>query len=82
MPYSGGMKRGPRWPLAAVVRSHTFWTYTLGFSTAMGTFFVFFSIAPRVLIAAAGFSELEFSMAFATAAVVIIITTRFAKRVG
>lgn len=61
-------------------RSHAFWTYTLGFSTAMGTFFVFFSTAPRVLIDRAGFSELEFSLTFATAAVVMIITTRFAKR--
>jgi DHA1 family florfenicol/chloramphenicol resistance protein-like MFS transporter len=57
-----------------------FWTYTLGFSAAMGTFFVFFSTAPRVLIDRAGYSELEFSFAFATAAVVMIITTRFAKR--
>jgi DHA1 family florfenicol/chloramphenicol resistance protein-like MFS transporter len=63
-----------------VLRSLAFWTYTLGFSAAMGTFFVFFSTAPRVLIDRAGYSELEFSFAFATAAVVMIITTRFAKR--
>ena len=63
-----------------IFRSHAFWTYTLGFSTAMGTFFVFFSTAPRVLIDRASYSELEFSLAFATAAVVMIITTRFAKR--
>lgn len=63
-----------------VLRSLAFWTYTLGFSAAMGTFFVFFSTAPRVLIDRAGYSELEFSLAFATAAVVMIITTRFAKR--
>jgi DHA1 family florfenicol/chloramphenicol resistance protein-like MFS transporter len=63
-----------------VLSSHAFWTYTLGFSTAMGTFFVFFSTAPRVLIDKAGFSNLEFSLAFATVAVVMIITTRFAKR--
>jgi DHA1 family florfenicol/chloramphenicol resistance protein-like MFS transporter len=83
----------PRWhetrPVAAamsrrsflpVLRSLAFWTYSLGFSAAMGTFFVFFSTAPRVLIDRAGYSELEFSLAFATAAVVMIITTRFAKR--
>jgi DHA1 family florfenicol/chloramphenicol resistance protein-like MFS transporter len=83
----------PRWhetrPMAAtmsrrsflpVLRSLAFWTYTLGFSAAMGTFFVFFSTAPRVLIDRAGYSELEFSFAFATAAVVMISTTRFAKR--
>lgn len=63
-----------------VFRSLAFWTYTLGFSAAMGTFFVFFSTAPRVLMDRAGYSELEFSFAFATAAVVMIITTRFAKR--
>ncbi len=63
-----------------VLRSPSFWTYTLGFSAAMGTFFVFFSTAPLVLIDRAGYSELEFSFAFATAAVVMIITTRFAKR--
>jgi DHA1 family florfenicol/chloramphenicol resistance protein-like MFS transporter len=63
-----------------VLRSLAFWTYTLGFSAAMGTFFVFFSTAPRVLIDKAGYSELEFSFAFATAAVVMIITTRFAKQ--
>ncbi|AWM86226.1 CmlA/FloR family chloramphenicol efflux MFS transporter [Microvirga sp. 17 mud 1-3] len=63
-----------------VLRSLTFWTYTLGFSAAMGTFFVFFSTAPRVLMDRAGYSELAFSLAFATAAVVMIITTRFAKR--
>ncbi|MBO1908657.1 CmlA/FloR family chloramphenicol efflux MFS transporter [Microvirga sp. 3-52] len=63
-----------------VLRNLAFWTYTLGFSAAMGTFFVFFSTAPRVLIDRAGYSELEFSFAFATAAVVMIITTRFAKR--
>jgi DHA1 family florfenicol/chloramphenicol resistance protein-like MFS transporter len=61
-------------------RSLAFWTYTLGFSAAMGAFFVFFSTAPRVLIDKAGYSELEFSLAFATAAVVMIITARFAKR--
>jgi DHA1 family florfenicol/chloramphenicol resistance protein-like MFS transporter len=60
-------------------RSLAFLTYTLGFSAAMGTFFVFFSTAPRVLIDRAGYSELEFSFAFASAAVVMIITARFAK---
>jgi DHA1 family florfenicol/chloramphenicol resistance protein-like MFS transporter len=60
-------------------RSLAFWTYTLGFSVAMGTFFVYFSTAPRVLIDRAGYSELEFSFAFASAAVVMIITARFAK---
>lgn len=63
-----------------ILRDGAFWTYTLGFSAAMGSFFVFFSTAPRVLIDRAGYSELGFSLVFATAAVVMILTTRFAKR--
>ena len=63
-----------------ILRSHAFWTYTLGFSAAMGTFFVFFSTGPRVLVEGAGYSELNFSLAFATVAVVMIITTRFARQ--
>jgi MFS transporter, DHA1 family, chloramphenicol/florfenicol resistance protein len=63
-----------------ILGSLAFWTYTFGFGTAMGTFFVFFSTVPRVLIDGAGFSELGFSLAFATVALVMIVTTRFAKR--
>lgn len=62
-----------------IMRSPEFWCYTLGFSAAMGTFFVFFSTAPRILVAKGGYSELEFSLAFATAALVMIVTARFAK---
>ncbi|MBW0366315.1 CmlA/FloR family chloramphenicol efflux MFS transporter [Ensifer adhaerens] len=62
-----------------MLASSAFWTYTLGFSTAMGAFFVFFSTAPRLLIDRAGYSQLGFSLAFATAAVVMIIATRFAR---
>lgn len=63
-----------------VLRSLAFWIYTLGFSAAMGTFFVFFSTAPRVLVEGAGYSELEFSLAFASAALAMVATARFAKR--
>jgi MFS transporter, DHA1 family, chloramphenicol/florfenicol resistance protein len=70
--------RGPR--MRFVVRSSAFWTYTLGFSAAMGAFFVFFSTAPRVLIGRAGLSQLAFSVAFASVAVVMIVTTRFTGR--
>lgn len=62
-----------------MLRNPSFWTYTLGFSAAMGTFFVFVSTAPRVLIDTAGYSEMEFSLSFASAAVVMIVTTRFAR---
>ncbi|MFZ5675551.1 MAG: CmlA/FloR family chloramphenicol efflux MFS transporter [Pseudomonadota bacterium] len=63
--------------LRRILASGTFWTYTLAFSAAMGSFFVFFSTAPRFLIARAGLSEFAFSLAFATAALVMIIATRF-----
>lgn len=75
---SGG--QAPRAPFRRILRSYAFWTYTAGFSAAMGTFFVFLSTAPRVLIDKAGFSQLGFSLAFASAAVVMIATSRFARR--
>ncbi|MBK1870256.1 CmlA/FloR family chloramphenicol efflux MFS transporter [Taklimakanibacter albus] len=63
--------------LRRIVRSGAFWAYTLAFSAAMGSFFVFFSTAPRFLIMRAGLSEFAFSLAFATAALVMIAATRF-----
>lgn len=62
-----------------IFASPAFWVYTVGFSTGMGTFFVFFSTAPRVLIGQADYSGIGFSLAFATVALVMIVTTRFAK---
>lgn len=64
------------WP---ILKSKPFWFYTLAFGTAMGTFFVFFSIAPRILVDRVGYSELEFSFAFASVALVMTVTARFAK---
>lgn len=66
--------------MSPILRSRAFWTYTLAFSAAMGSFFVFFSTAPRVLIGQAGYTELVFSLSFGTVAGVMILTTRFAKR--
>ncbi|WP_113156502.1 CmlA/FloR family chloramphenicol efflux MFS transporter [Nitratireductor sp. OM-1] len=63
-----------------ILRSLPFWVYTLGFSAGMGSFFVFFSTAPRVLIGQAGYSELSFSLVFSSVALVMIATTRFARR--
>ncbi len=63
--------------LRRILRSGAFWAYTLAFSAAMGSFFVFFSTAPRYLITRAGLSEFAFSLAFATAALVMIAATRF-----
>lgn len=65
--------------LLPIFASPAFWVYTVGFSAGMGTFFVFFSTAPRVLIGQADYSEIGFSLAFATVAFVMIVTTRFAK---
>ncbi|MDR6666896.1 CmlA/FloR family chloramphenicol efflux MFS transporter [Rhizobium sp. 1399] len=66
--------------MRAILTNAHFWTYTMGFSAAMGAFFVFFSTAPRVLIDHAGFSGLAFSLSFATAAAVMILSARFAGR--
>jgi DHA1 family florfenicol/chloramphenicol resistance protein-like MFS transporter len=63
----------------AVFKSPAFWVYTLGFSTGMGTFFVYFSTAPRVLVRQAAYSEMSFSLAFASVALVMIATTRLSK---
>lgn len=63
----------------AVFKSPAFWVYTLGFSTGMGTFFVYFSTAPRFLIGQAAYSEMSFSLAFASVALVMIATTRRSK---
>jgi len=66
--------------MRAILTNAHFWAYTMGFSAAMGAFFVFFSTAPRVLIDHAGFSGLAFSLSFATAAAVMILSARFAGR--
>lgn len=68
-------RRGPT--MFSILRSQSFWVYTVGFGAAMGTFFVFFSIAPRVLIDGAGWNQVSFSLAFASVALVMIATTRF-----
>ncbi len=70
---------GDRRVLRSILGSASFWIHTLGFSTAMGAFFVFFSTAPRVLMERLGLSQIAFSAVFATVAVVMILTTRFAR---
>ncbi|MFE0755749.1 CmlA/FloR family chloramphenicol efflux MFS transporter [Inquilinus sp. NPDC058860] len=66
--------------VGAILASGPFWTYTLGFSAAMGAFFVYFSTAPAVLIGGLGLTPIGFSLAFGTAALVMIATARFAGR--
>lgn len=61
-----------------ILGSGAFWVYTLGFSAGMGTFFVFFSVAPRLLVGRMQYSPLSFSLAFATVALVMIVTARMA----
>ncbi|HFS0969443.1 TPA: CmlA/FloR family chloramphenicol efflux MFS transporter [Pseudomonas aeruginosa] len=65
--------------VARILTSGEFWVYTLGFSAAMGAFFVFFSTAPRVLVGRAGLSQFEFSMAFSTVAIAMIVASRLTK---
>jgi len=66
--------------VGAVLRHREFWTYTLGYGVAMGSFFVYFSIAPALLIHRYGYSPLGFSLLFGTVALVLILTSRFAGR--
>lgn len=74
----GLVEGGPR--IGAILGSRAFWAYTSAFGAAMGTFFVFFSTAPRVLIERAGLGEMGFSLGFATVALVMIGVSRFAPR--
>ncbi|WP_242112500.1 CmlA/FloR family chloramphenicol efflux MFS transporter [Luteimonas aquatica] len=87
---AAGLHAAPRWPETRPRDSHSlswgqvggilghraFWTYTLGFSAAMGAFFVYFSLAPRVLMERIGMTPTAFSLWFATAALVMIATGR------
>lgn len=73
--------REARRSVLPIFASPAFWVYTVGFSAGMGSFFVFFSIAPRVLINQAGYSEIGFSLAFASVALVMILTTRLARTI-
>ena len=66
--------------IRSILSSGPFWVYTLGFSSAMGAFFVFFSISPRVLMDVAGYSQMAFSVAFATVAVVMMVAARASRR--
>lgn len=74
---AGRRDAGPA--LRKILRSGAFWVYMLGFGAAMGTFFVFFSIAPRVLVERMQYSQITFSLAFATVALVMVLTSRMAK---
>ena len=64
--------------LRTILSNRQFWTYTMGFSAAMGAFFVYFSTAPRLLIDRLGLSTVTFSLCFASIAIVMVIFARFA----
>ena len=73
--------RGVRFRQVGAVLSHRdFWTYTLGHGVAMGSFFVYFSIAPGLLIHHYGYSPLGFGLMFGTVALVLIGVSRFSGR--
>jgi DHA1 family florfenicol/chloramphenicol resistance protein-like MFS transporter len=63
-----------------IVTNAPFLIYTLGYSAALGAFFVYFSTSPRVLVGRVGLTPLAFSAVFATVAVAMIITSRFSAR--
>lgn len=68
------------------LKSFGFWLYTLGYSAGMGSFFVFFSVAPWVMMGRQQLSAFEFSLVFGTVAIVMMIAAqvigRRLRRVG
>ncbi|WP_263081319.1 multidrug effflux MFS transporter [Endozoicomonas sp. Mp262] len=79
---SGNHIREPLLPIfKSVISSPKFWLFTLAFSVAMGSFFVYFSIAPYILIERLGYSPASFSLLFACAALAMIVTSRFVGQV-
>lgn len=66
--------------LVVPVKRLNFWLYTLCYSAGMGTFFVFFSTAPRLMMGRQEMSQIRFSLLFATVAVAMLGTTRIMAR--
>jgi MFS transporter, DHA1 family, chloramphenicol/florfenicol resistance protein len=63
-----------------ILTNPPFLIYTLGYSAAVGAFFVYFSISTRVLVGRIGLKPFAFSVVFATVAVVMVATSRFSAR--
>jgi MFS transporter, DHA1 family, chloramphenicol/florfenicol resistance protein len=63
-----------------ILTSSPFLVHTFAYSTTMGAFFIYFSIAPRILIGQVGLSPPQFSLVFSSTALVMIATTRFTPR--
>jgi MFS transporter, DHA1 family, chloramphenicol/florfenicol resistance protein len=58
----------------------SFWQYTLAYSAGMGSFFVFFSTSPWLMMGRQGLTQLQFSLLFATVAVAMMATARIMGR--
>ncbi|WP_342029644.1 MFS transporter, partial [Acinetobacter baumannii] len=66
--------------LLTPVKHLNFWLYTLCYSAGMGSFFVFFSTAPWLMMGRQGLSQLSFSLLFATVAIAMMATARVMGR--
>lgn len=62
------------------MKRFNFWLYTLCYSAGMGSFFVFFSTAPRLMMGRQELSQLSFSLLFATVAIAMMGTARIMGR--
>ena len=72
---------GLQWAqLLLPVKNLNFCLYTLCYSAGMGSFFVFFSTAPWLMMKRQGVSQLNFSLLFATVAIAMMVTSRFAGK--
>lgn len=58
------------------VKCWNFWVYTLCYSAGLGSFFVFFSTAPWIMMNRQGLSQVTFSLLFATVAIAMMVTAR------
>ncbi len=58
------------------VKSMNFWLYTFCYSAGLGSFFVFFSTAPWVMMNRQGLSQMTFSLLFATVAIAMMVAAR------
>ncbi|WP_028879276.1 CmlA/FloR family chloramphenicol efflux MFS transporter [Terasakiella pusilla] len=63
--------------LVGPLRSKRFWLYSLCYSAGMGSFFVFFSVAPGLMMERQGLDQVQFSVLFASVAVSMMVSSRF-----
>lgn len=62
--------------LIVPLRRLNFWLYTFCYAAGMGSFFVFFSTAPWLMMGRQGLSQLSFSLLFATVAIAMMATSK------